>query len=71
MMPFLSDKVVLINLKKFSLICNMSVVIVSSIHNYKNIMELVDLDAYAFFEKPLNGEIFNDFITHWHLFKRK
>ncbi len=61
-MPSMNGKMVLQRLKGLLQTKEIPVVIHSSMSNYKNISHVNQLDAHAFFEKPLDGESFENFL---------
>lgn len=63
-MPIVNGKLVLKRLKNITLTKNIPIIIYSSTHNYENVMRVIELDAHAFFEKPLDGEMFEKFVMH-------
>lgn len=61
-MPIVNGKMVLQRLKEIASVRNVPVVIHSSSHNYENVMKVIELGSHAFFEKPLNGKLFEQFL---------
>lgn len=63
MMPIVNGKIVLRRLKNITSTCDIPVIIHSSSHNYENVMKVIELEAHAFFEKPMDGVMFNSFVS--------
>lgn len=63
MMPEMNGKLILERLKELAQINKIAVIVYSAINNYQNLKDLSALKAAAFFQKPLNVEEFNYFIT--------
>ncbi len=63
LMPCMNGKMILKRLKETTNLKNIPVVIYSSMHNYENAIALNQLEAHAFFAKPLDAESFEAFIS--------
>lgn len=62
LMPTMNGRMVLKAIKEISDLNQTPVVIHSSMNNYENNVAMSILEAHAFFAKPLNVELFEDFI---------
>jgi CheY-like chemotaxis protein len=61
-MPCMNGKMILKYLKNLNHVKDIPVMIYSSMHNYENTMAVGQLEAHAFFAKPLNTELFEEFL---------
>lgn len=62
LMPIMNGRMVLKSIKEMSDLSLTPVVIHSSMNNYENNVAMSILEAHAFFAKPLNVELFEDFL---------
>lgn len=61
-MPSMNGKMVLDRIKNITHSNDLPVVICSSMNNYQTLQEVKDLQAHAFFAKPLDGEAFAGYL---------